>query len=221
MFTQDVIHRGGKKLPLYEKLAGIDLPRGVIVIPSTERDGIQVELRPGDMTWSQFKAADASMGLSMQPPHITDAYSVTNILFSSGTTGEPKAIPWTHVTPIRCAADAWAHHDVRTNDVVVWPTNLGWMMGPWLIFAALLNGAAVGLYQGSPLERGFGEFVASARITMLGLVPRSSCSPQHDWDLLAASVADLPGLQFCMSSNGLTYVRETAALPRFGGRLTA
>jgi len=38
---------------------------------------------------------------------------VTNILFSSGTTGEPKAIPWAQTEPLRCALDAFAHMDVR------------------------------------------------------------------------------------------------------------
>ena len=61
--------------------------------------------------------------------------------------GEPKAIPWTHVTPIRCGIDAWAQQDVRRGDVVAWPTNLGWMMGPWLLYAALLNGATIALFQ--------------------------------------------------------------------------
>ena len=51
------------------------------------------------------------------------------------------------MTPIRCGADAWAHQDVRPGDTVAWPTNLGWMMGPWLLYAALLNGACIALYQ--------------------------------------------------------------------------
>ena len=85
--------------------------------------------------------------------------------------GQPKAIPWTHVTPIRCAANAFFHHDVREGDTVAWPTNLGWMMGPWLLFAALLNGATIALFQGSPLGRDFGIFVQQAGVTMLGLVP--------------------------------------------------
>ncbi len=34
---------------------------------------------------------------------------------------------------------------VHPGDVVVWPTNIGWMMGPWLIFASLMNQAAMGL----------------------------------------------------------------------------
>ncbi len=44
-------------------------------------------------------------------------------------------------------------------------------MGPWLVYAALLNGAAIALYQGAPLGRSFGVFVQRARVTMLGLVP--------------------------------------------------
>lgn len=74
-------------------------------------------------------------------------------------TGEPKAIPWTHATPIKAGADAWAHHDIRHGDVVAWPTNLGWMMGPWLIYAALLNRASIALYNGVPLGYGFAKFI--------------------------------------------------------------
>ena len=85
--------------------------------------------------------------------------------------GQPKAIPWTHTTPIRSAANAYFHQDIRKGDTVAWPTNLGWMMGPWLVFAALLNGATIALFQGSPLGRDFGVFIQSAGVSMLGLVP--------------------------------------------------
>ena len=44
---------------------------------------------------------------------------------------------------LKAAADAWCHMDVRKGDVVCWPTNLGWMMGPWLVYASLLNGASM------------------------------------------------------------------------------
>lgn len=52
-----------------------------------------------------------------------------------------------------------------------WPTSLGWMMGPWLLYASLLNGACAALFQGSPLGRPFGEFVQAAGVACLGLVP--------------------------------------------------
>ena len=73
--------------------------------------------------------------------------------------GEPKAIPWTHATPFKAAADGWCHMDIRKGDIVAWPTNLGWMMGPWLVYASLLNGASMALYNGSPLGSGFAKFV--------------------------------------------------------------
>jgi len=58
--------------------------------------------------------------------------------FAPPVTGEPKAIPWTHTTPLRCGADAFFHQDVRPGDVLCWPTNMGWMMGPWLVYAGNL-----------------------------------------------------------------------------------
>lgn len=61
--------------------------------------------------------------------------------------GEPKAIPWSHTTPLRCGVDGWALQDIQPGNVVAWPTNLGWMMGPWLLYASLLNGATIALYQ--------------------------------------------------------------------------
>ena len=68
-------------------------------------------------------------------------------------------------------ADGWLHHDIREGDLVAWPTNLGWMMGPWLIYASLMNGASIALYEGAPNTRKFCEFVADAQVTMLGVVP--------------------------------------------------
>lgn len=73
--------------------------------------------------------------------------------------GEPKAIPWSLLSPFKSAADGWCHMDIKKGDVVAWPTNLGWMMGPWLVYASLLNGASIALYNGSPLGSGFAKFV--------------------------------------------------------------
>ena len=47
---------------------------------------VQVDLREGDMSWSDFQRQTRSN--SEFRPHIADAYDVTNVLFSSGTTGK-------------------------------------------------------------------------------------------------------------------------------------
>lgn len=166
IFCQDVILRGGKELPLYQRVVDAQAPMAIVL---SAQDSSLAELRDGDIWWDEFLTS--VMATDDDLVHIADAYEQTNILFSSGTTGEPKAIPWNHLTPIKAAADGWAHHDIQRGHVVAWPTNLGWMMGPWLIYAALLNNAAMALYEGIPSGRGFARFVQDASVTMLGVVP--------------------------------------------------
>lgn len=163
LFTVGHVLRAGKPLALYEKVTHANPPPTVVLAAQG------LTLRPDDMTWDAFLAlAPAPTKLVVEP---AAAAAPLNILFSSGTTGEPKAIPWTHVTPLKAAADAAYHLDVRPGSVVAWPTNLGWMMGPWLIFATLLNRATMALYADAPTGRDFGRFVQDARVNVLGLVP--------------------------------------------------
>lgn len=162
MFTQDYTLRGDKKLPLYEKVLKAGAEKIVVITDNEEN----FRIRRQDVFWSEF-LSDNEQFQSVP----AEALDTTNILFSSGTTGEPKAIPWNHTTAIKSAADAFYHHDIQNNDVVAWPTNLGWMMGPWLVYASLINHASLALFEGNPLNTAFGKFVQDAQVSMLGVVP--------------------------------------------------
>lgn len=184
VFTQDVIIRDGKELPLYTKIVAAEAPAAIVV----SRSPLSVGLRSGDRTWDQFLSTNDHFTAVPSPP-----FAPINLLFSSGTTGEPKAIPWTQTTPIKAATDAHLHHDIHPGDVVAWPTNLGWMMGPWLIYASLINHATIALYDGSPCDRDFGRFIQDARVTMLGVVPslvstwrRTNCMHGLNWSTIKA-----------------------------------
>ncbi|MEM9265570.1 MAG: AMP-binding protein [Cyanobacteria bacterium P01_F01_bin.13] len=187
VFTQTRVQRQGKDLPLYEKLVTAVAPRAIVIPVETYTETDDC-LRPGDLSWDDFLSdKDQFTAVPCQPD------TPLNILFSSGTTGTPKAIPWTHSTPIKCAVDGHLHHDIHPDDVLAWPTSLGWMMGPWLIYASLLNRAAMALYGDAPLTRGFGDFVQSAGVSVLGVVPslvsgwrRSGCMTGLDWHRLKA-----------------------------------
>ncbi len=187
IFTQDSINRAGKRIPLYEKVIAANAPKAII-LRCEGGDGVARTQREGDMTWDDFLSdRDTFTAVPCHP----DAH--TNILFSSGTTGEPKAIPWTHTTPIKCATDAYLHHDIHANDVLAWHTNLGWMMGPWLIYASLINKATIALYDGVPTGRDFGVFVQNAKVSMLGVVPtlvrawkNTECMQGLDWRAIRA-----------------------------------
>jgi acetyl-CoA synthetase len=188
IFTQDVLRRGGKELPLYEKVLAAGPPRSIVVSAAAFRSRAApsnraARLRDGDVAWDAFLSTDEQF-----TPLPRDPDDVSNVLFSSGTTGEPKAIPWTQTTPIKCVADAWFHHDVQPGERIAWPTNLGWMMGPWLIYASLVNRAAMAIFDGAPTGREFGQFVADSEVSLLGVIPSlvktwrtTACMEGLDW----------------------------------------
>lgn len=156
--TVSSYRRAGRDIGLYSKAREARTDETAIVLrPQT--------LDSGDLAWDDFLS---DKGLEA---HLADPYHATNVLFSSGTTGDPKAIPWTQLTPLKCAMDAHFHQDVHENEVVCWPTNIGWMMGPWLIYASLINRATIALYEGAPAGRGFTAFVKESAVSMLGVVP--------------------------------------------------
>lgn len=183
IFVHDIISRGNKTLPLYEKIISPDLPPAIVLPRETT---LQVTLRENDIAWDKFlKAKTDFVAVAC------NAGDYTNILFSSGTTGTPKAIPWTHTTPIKAATDAYFHQDIHPDDVLCWPTNLGWMMGPWLIYASLINHATIALYDDAPTTAEFGRFIVDAKVTMLGVIPSiiktwrtSKCMETFSWQQL-------------------------------------
>lgn len=184
IFTQDYILRCGKQLPLYSKVVDANAPTAIVILDDIGK----TQLRVGDLAWQEFLSSNEQFDAI--PAHPA---TYTNILFSSGTTGEPKAIPWTQTTPIKCAADGHLHQDIHPGDVVAWHTNLGWMMGPWLIYASLINQGTIALYYGTPTEREFGKFIQDAKVNVLGVVPSlvsawktTACMQGLDWSAIKA-----------------------------------
>lgn len=182
VFTQDYLIRGDKKLPLYDKVLEAGAEKMVVIAPEDSN----IRLRRQDIFWDDFLVEnDRFESVSANP------LDTTTILFSSGTTGAPKAIPWNHTTAIKSAADGFYHHDIQSGDVVAWPTNLGWMMGPWLIYATLINNGTIALFEGSPMSNAFGQFIQNAKVNMLGIVPsivrawkNTGTMENYDWSAI-------------------------------------
>ena len=103
--------RAGKRVDLYSKVKCIkgQRARAAIVLSqpgghsmATSAQGTTVAVARGDQLWSALEATLGHADVSDMRPHEASSEDVINVLFSSGTTGTPKAIPWTQITPLRC-----------------------------------------------------------------------------------------------------------------------
>ncbi|MBL1376594.1 acetoacetate--CoA ligase [Zobellella iuensis] len=87
-----------------------------------------------------------------QPPRYTPMpfNAPLYVLYSSGTTGQPKCI--VHGAGgmlLNHLKEHQLHSDIRAGDRVLYFTTCGWMMWNWLV-SALASGATLLLYEGSP-----------------------------------------------------------------------
>jgi acetyl-CoA synthetase len=108
-------------------------------------------------------------------PEIFDSEHPLMIIYTSGTTGKPKGAFHTHCGfPIKSAQDMFHLFDIKENDIITWITDIGWMMGPWLIFGGFINHSTIFLYDGAidyPDENRIFEIVEKNKITILGISP--------------------------------------------------
>ena len=110
------------------------------------------------------------------------------LIYTSGTTGKPKGTVHTHAGfPLKAAFDASFGMNVKQGDRVLWITDMGWMMGPFLLFGSLINGATMVMYEGVPdypeADR-LWEMVDRYKVTHLGISPtliRSLMAKGDSW----------------------------------------
>ena len=126
--------------------------------------------RGRDVAWSDVTHLGAVLDLAD-----TSAEDPFMVIYTSGTTGKPKGAQHVHGGfPIKAAQDLAHCFDLQERDVILWSTDIGWMMGPWLIAGGLMLGATIVLYDGTPdfpdASRMW-SLVERHRVTHLGISP--------------------------------------------------
>lgn len=174
LFTADGFFRRGKLVNLKEVA-----DEALLEVPSVEH--VIVDSRAGrdDTPWTEDRDIHWDDFVRNQPvrskTEVTGSEDTVMIIYTSGTTGRPKGAVHTHCGfPIKAAQDMYHSMDVQRGDVMYWMSDMGWMMGPWLVFGTLLIGATMVIYDGAadyPEADRLWDMVERHHVTHLGLSP--------------------------------------------------
>jgi acetyl-CoA synthetase len=124
-----------------------------------------------DIWWEDIASNQLDECETMQ----MDSEDYAMIIFSSGTTGRPKGTVHTHGGAlVQIGKELGYYFDVKENDVFFWLTDIGWMMGPWMIIGVQNFGGNIVIFEGAPNYPNpdrLWELVEKHKITTFGISP--------------------------------------------------
>ena len=160
VITADEGLRGGKRIPLKKfvdealSIKGTECVKHVLVVRHT---GTPVPMyEPRDRWYGELVAQQPNTCA----PEVMDAEDPLFILYTSGSTGQPKGV--LHTSGGYLVYAAFTHRtvfDLRETDIYWSTADIGWVTGhSYIVYGPLANGATTVMFEGVPNYPDFGRF---------------------------------------------------------------
>jgi acetyl-CoA synthetase len=176
LVTADGGYRRGQVVPLKqmsdEALQDTPTIEHVVVV-QRNREPLPVAMKSGRDHWYHDLVRDTPATCE---PEAMDAEDMLYILYTSGTTGQPKGIVHTTGGYLvgAYATTKWVF-DLKDGDVFWCTADIGWVTGhSYVVYGPLANGATVVMYEGAPdwpRKSRFWEIVERYGVTVFYTAP--------------------------------------------------
>ncbi len=153
LITQDAGWRKGGEVPLKRNAdEALERSPGVRTSVVWRRAGSDVEMREGRDVWAHELSEGTSDDPASCPCEPMDSEDLLYLLYTSGTTAQPKGI--VHTTGGYLTGVAASHHyifDVKPESVYWCAADIGWVTGhSYIVYGPLANATTGVLYEGVP-----------------------------------------------------------------------
>lgn len=148
LITADGAVRRGRTVPMKpvaeRAVSDLSHVEALVVVHCADVDAPTAAAR--EVRWEALM--DSGTAAPIEPMTAEDPLM---LLYTSGTTGRPKGTVHGHAgLPIKAAQDWSLAMDFKSGERFLWVTDMGWVMGPLLVYGSLMLGGTAVLYDGAP-----------------------------------------------------------------------